>query len=111
MRAMVDVDAGVCGFQTTLRATSSDGQHVGFEITTDCEKIADLSRRLADTGEVDAYQEIHAARESIVLAAARSTLKGCCAGCAVPVGIFKGLQVAAGLALPRNVSIDIRKED
>ena len=107
MRAKVDVDAGVCGFQTTARETSSDAQHVGFEITTDCEKIADLSRRLADAGEVDAYQEIHAARESIVLAAARSTLKGCCAGCAVPVGIFKALQVAARVALPKEVAITL----
>ena len=35
MRAKVVVDAGVCGFRTTVRATSNDSQHVGFEITTD----------------------------------------------------------------------------
>ncbi len=111
MRAKVEVDAGVCGFRTTVHATSGDGQHVSFEIATDCEKIEELSRRLAEAGEVDAYQEIHPGQESVVLATARSTLKGCCAGCVVPVGIFKGLQVAAGLALPRNLSIDVRKEE
>ena len=41
--------------------------------------------------------------------AVRSTLKGCCSGCAVPVGIFKAMQVAAGLALPAPLSIHIEK--
>jgi hypothetical protein len=108
---MVDIDAGVCGFRTRVNASSEDAQHVRLEIGTDCEKIKDLSRRISECGEVDAYQEISPARESVILAAARSTLKGCCAGCAVPVGIFKGLQVAAGLALPRNLSIEIATED
>ena len=37
-----------------------------------------------------------------------SNLKGCCAGCAVPSGIFKSMQVAASLALPQSVSMDIK---
>ena len=111
MKAKVDVDAGVCGFHTTVHASSDDGQHVSFDIGTDCDKIKDLCRHLSEAGEVDAYQEISPARESVVMAAARSTLKGCCSGCVVPIGIFKGLQVAAGLALPRNLSIVIVKEE
>jgi len=111
MKAKVDIDAGACGFHTTVRASSGDGQHVGFEISTDCEKIGELSRRLSEAGEVDAYKEICPAGESVVMEATRATLKGCCSGCVVPAGIFKGLQVAAGLALPVNPSIDIAKEE
>jgi hypothetical protein len=41
----------------------------------------------------------------------RATLKGCCAGCAVPAGLFKAMQVAAGLALPKDINIRLTKED
>jgi len=37
-------------------------------------------------------------------------LKGCCAACAVPIGAFKAMQVAAGVALPKDVSLDIKAE-
>jgi len=40
----------------------------------------------------------------------RAVLKGCCSGCAVPCGIFKAMQVAAGLALPAPASIEIVKD-
>jgi hypothetical protein len=40
----------------------------------------------------------------------RESLKGCCAGCAVPVGIFKSMQAAAGLALPKDITITITRD-
>jgi len=40
----------------------------------------------------------------------RETLKGCCAGCAVPAGLFKAMQVAAGLALPQDITIRLSAE-
>jgi len=46
----------------------------------------------------------------VVMSAVRATLSGCCAGCAVPVGIFKALQVAARVALPREVTITMAVE-
>lgn len=110
MRARVEVDAGVCGFHTDLKAICEDGQFVTFEISTNCEKIATVAERLKEKGPVDAFQEISPVDEGVVLATVRSVLKGCCAGCGAPVGIFKAMQVAAGLALPQNVIIKIAKE-
>ena len=46
----------------------------------------------------------------MVLATARESLKGCCAACAVPVGAFKAMQVAAGVALPEDVTLQITAE-
>jgi hypothetical protein len=43
------------------------------------------------------------------MSAVRASLSGCCAGCAVPVGIFKAMQAAAGVALPRDVTITMEK--
>lgn len=105
MQAKVDITAGICGFRTVARVTSDDSQNVAFVIDSDCEKIRALAARLQAHGPIDAYQEISPATESVVLTTVRETLKGCCAGCAVPAGLFKGMQVAAGLALPQDITI------
>jgi len=110
VKAQVEIDAGACGFRTQGLAQSEDGQHVSLSIQTDCEKIGQLAAALADRQPLDAYQEISPAGESVFMATVRDTLKGCCAGCAVPAGLFKAMQVAAGLALPKDISITLVKE-
>lgn len=105
MQAKVEIDAGICGFRTVACVTSDDCQNVTFAIDSGCEKIRALAARLQAHGPIDAYQEISPATESVVLTAVRETLKGCCAGCAVPAGLFKALQIAAGLALPQDITI------
>ncbi|MBI4595254.1 MAG: hypothetical protein HY730_02630 [Candidatus Tectomicrobia bacterium] len=72
-----------------------------------CEKIHNLGIILKEKGPIDAYQEISPALESSVMQTVRSVLKGCCAGCAVPVGLFKAMQVSACLALPKDIMIKI----
>lgn len=110
MNAFVDIQAGVCGFHTHAVARSEDGQFVTYEITADCEKIQALARAISDAGAVDAYREISPADESQLLAICREALSGCCSGCAVPVGLFKAMQVAAGLALPADIAVHLSKE-
>jgi len=66
--------------------------------------VSDVEDMLHKAG----FCEITAA-ESRVMQVIRDNLKGCCAGCAVPVGVFKTMQVAAGLALPKDVTIQISK--
>jgi hypothetical protein len=107
MRSKVEIDAGVCGFHTTVEAGSDDNQHVEFNIISDCEKIRELAGELQQKGAIDSYNEINPAGKSLVMDIVRGQLKGCCSGCAVPVGIFKGMQVAACLALPKDISIRI----
>ena len=100
------VEAGICGFLTEIEANSEDMQHVSFKVNTDCDKIKKLSEKLTT---YDAYNEIRDGFEGELFKAIRSELKGCCAGCAVPVGFFKSMQVAAMVALPKNISITITK--
>ena len=101
------VKAGICGFTSVITAASDDMQNVTFAIETDCETIEQLAAVLP---EVDGYMEIGAGFDGDIHQAVRSTLKGCCSGCAVAAGIFKAMQVAAGLALPAPVSIEIEKD-
>ena len=101
------VHAGVCGFVTEIDALSDDEQHVRFDVSSPCENIQGLARRLPT---VDAYAEIGAGFDGAVHEAVRASLKGCCSGCIVPAGLFKAMQTAAGLALPAFASLEIRKE-
>ena len=111
MKATVEIDAGICGFHTTARVNSNDGQNVTFDIDTDCDKIAKLSKTLEEKAPIDAYKEISYSGPAIIMTSARETLTGCCAGCAVPVGLFKAMQAAAGLALPQDITIRVTKEE
>jgi hypothetical protein len=110
MKAIAEIDAGVCGFKTVAVVTCDDDQHANIEIHSGCEKVRAMAAALKAKGPVDAYQEISPAAESVVLGVAREALKGCCAACAAPVGVFKAMQVAAGLALPKDIGIRLSKE-
>lgn len=107
MICKAEIQAGICGFFTRVCAQSQDAQHVTFEIETDCEKIQRFASKLSTLGSLDAFEEIDPAKGSRLLETARASMCGCCAGCAVPVGLFKAMQVAAGLALPKDVNIAI----
>jgi porphobilinogen deaminase len=110
MEAHADVQAGICGFRTAVVATCANHRHVQLAVTSDCETVGALAAALREHGPFDAFDEIDSRTESALMAVVRAHLKGCCAGCAVPVGLFKAMQVAAGLALPREVVIELTKE-
>ena len=109
MKCTAQVQAGVCGFATKVTADSPDDQIVTLNIEADCDKIGSLAAAL-NGKPIDGYDEIAQGFDGVVMSAVRSRLSGCCAGCAVPAGIFKALQVAARLALPRDVSIQLTSE-
>lgn len=107
MEAHADIQAGICGFRTHVTASAQRARLVSFTLDTDCETVAALAAALKEHGAFDAFDEIDSRTESGLMAVVRAHLKGCCAGCAVPVGIFKAMQVAAGLALPKDIEIGL----
>jgi hypothetical protein len=107
MHAKVHVQAGICGFVTEIEAKNEgDIGPVQFTITSTCKNISRLSETLR---EIDSLEEIGLGFEGKILSAARARLAGCCAGCVVPIAVFKAMQVAAGLALPKDVLITVQK--
>jgi len=100
------ISAGVCGFVTEVLAQCEDSQHVSFEIATPCEKVQKLAEILPT---VDAFDEIGSGFNGQVMTAVRECFQGCCSGCAVPVGVFKAMQVAAKLALPQDVTMSFER--
>lgn len=100
------IHAGICGFKTNIEAEAPDDQNVLLTMDSDCEHIRELAAKLAI---VDAYAEIGAGWSGVIHQASENMLKGCCAGCVVPSGIFKTVQVAASVALPQTATIQIEK--
>ncbi len=82
-----------------------------FKIVSGCEKARQFGETLMAKGPVDSYAELGSGADGTVLTTAREHLKGCCAACAVPVSAFKAMQVAAGVALPKDVRIEIRQDE
>jgi len=109
MQGRAEIDAGICGNQTTITATTGDGRAVSFAIETTCGMITRLAELVDEAGPVDAYRAISPqAPANVVLDAGREAL--CCPDCIVSAAALKALRVAAQLALPAEVHIELVKE-
>lgn len=103
--AKVEIDSGICGMKTTVWATAgSDPYHCKLTIESDCEAIHKIAAQLP---EVDALREISLRRGEGPLALQKGKEMCYHSACPVPVGIIKAVEVAAGLALPADVSMKI----
>jgi hypothetical protein len=105
MIARAEIQSGIWGFRTSALARAERIRSVRFTVESDCETVAALATAVTEHGVFDAFDEIDPGTEGSLMALVRANLHGCCAGCAVPVGLFKGMQVAAGLALPKDIEI------
>lgn len=104
--AEVEVLAGVCGFRTRIVARADELYNVTLEITSDCAHIRKLAEQLT---EVSALEELMRPIQQTTV----YQLAGTCrthAACPVPSAILKAIEVAAGMALPADVQIRIRRE-
>jgi hypothetical protein len=107
MQAMAKarVDAGICGHHTTIEANADENFSVILKIESDCKHIKNLAENLT---EVNALNEI-SFRKGIPDTLQKGAEYCTHAACPVPVGIIKTIEVAAGLALPKEVKIEIEK--
>ena len=101
------IEPVVCEFVADIEAEIRDYQFVTLKVNSACETIIKVAGLLR---EFDAYNEIRDGFNGEFYKIIRENLKGCCSGCAVSIGMFKSMQVAASVALPRNASIKIEKK-
>ncbi len=106
MKSDINIDAEICGFITNVKTASDDEQMVQFQIESTCDKIKKLAFIIMKHNPVDAFSKISSIGQGLILESAAENLNGCCAGCVVPSGIFKAMQVPAGLALPKDIKIE-----
>jgi hypothetical protein len=100
------VQSGICGFVADIEAHGDEDQNVSLGITTECPNILALARLLLVP--LNAYSEIWSGYDGAIWRATRTCKPKVCIGCIVPSGIFKSMQVAAGLALPADWGIQIK---
>ena len=108
MRGIVNVMSGICGMITEIRATSQDPSGmVTLDINTRCESIQHLAKALKVVNPEEEISHGGAGPKTLRMAA-----KHCKhAACPVPSGIIKAIEVAAGLAQPKDASIKVTQEE
>lgn len=105
--ATATIHAGICGFTTKVRADADESYQVSLTVESDCEKVQAYGVELASKMPLLAFDELRLGSEGAILGTARAHLRGCCAACVTCDGVFKAMQVAAGLALPALVQIEL----
>ena len=96
----VIVDSGICGFSVTITAEKGKGKKIRVSIETECEMV----KKMADEIHVlDMMAVFTRFLENPVYRSASKHLKH--VTCPVPCGILKAMEVEAGFALPKDVSI------
>ncbi len=100
--ALCWVKAGECGQETSIEAHKVSLTTVAFEITTTCEHIQAL---VGELGEVDVGREMSCPlNETKIYTLATKYV--CRNSCIVPAAILKAMEVAAGIFLPADCSIE-----
>jgi len=99
--ARVQVFSGVCGFTTTIVAITAEKRSVRIVLETECPNI----RKAVDKLDVvqpfkEMFGKLH---ESEVYKTVSPFVPH--PSCPVPAAILKAVEVAAGLALPKDVHI------
>jgi len=108
MDVIAEVTPGVCGLASRVKAYSSDGMNVTVEIESACPRIQSFAARAM---ELDAYQELLGKPLSQTLPVRLAAEHNLHTTCLVPVAMLKAAEVAAGLALPQNASIELERID
>ena len=98
--ARVRICSGVCGFCTAVETAATDMMRVEVRIESDCPHCTTLA---AELQAVNPFQELKPDQPGGILDVAKKHLPH--AACPVPPGIVKAVEVAAGLALPRDATI------
>ncbi len=100
----VKVSAGICGFTTTIEAKKRKDEKISLKMTSDCNEVTELANALHTVELREAFKKI--CDNSVYKAASQHQLHP---ACPIPSAILKAVEVEAGLALPKDVSIKIEE--
>jgi hypothetical protein len=101
----IRIQPGACGMLVTVEVVKKDKKTFAVTITSDCEMVKKLGTELPVLNFMDAFKRVF---DNPVYTKGAACLKH--VACPVPSGILKALEVEAGLAVPRDVSIVFEKD-
>lgn len=106
MKGTADVEAGICGFSAYITACAEDAFGVAtVTVKTDCPNFEGLKKF-----EIDIMDTMKGGYDSEIYRSIRRNTPPLHTGCAVVNGIYQAVKVAAGLALPKDIVIRLKKE-
>ena len=101
----VIVNAGACGFTVTITAKKEKDKKIHISLDTECEMVKKMEE---DISILDLRAAFANQLNNPVYRSAAKHIKHI--ACPVTSGILKAVEVEAGVALPKNVSIVFEKE-
>ncbi|HUT65537.1 MAG TPA: hypothetical protein VMZ05_05235 [Spirochaetota bacterium] len=106
MKGIADVDAGICGYSVHIEAEADDAFDIcGVSVRTECPNI----KEVGDTFEIDILDTMkHGYRSKFFSMIQQKTPPLHC-GCALGTGIYHAMMVAGGIALPKDITIRLKK--
>lgn len=102
----IRIQPGACGMPVTVEVTKKDKKTFTLTITSECKMAEKLGTEIPELTLMDAFKRV---LDNPVYTKGAACLKH--VACPVPSGILKALEVEAGLAVPKDVSIIFVKEE
>jgi hypothetical protein len=100
----VEVDSGICGFTSVVRANRTSSSSVHVEVESNCAMVMACA---ADLNELLVKDALNPRRDGWVHKLMFKHIRH--AGCPVPTAVAKALEVELGAALPRDAHIGFPK--
>ena len=101
----MNVDPGVCGFPCRIGVRKNGRKTVTVQILScECKQIQRLSRQLPELTLKDLFLPM--TRNPVYIAAEKS---GCHPSCGIPMSILKAVEVAMGMAVPKDVEVRFQR--
>lgn len=104
--AKIRINPGACGLITTIRVKKNDRNNYSVQIESDCEMVEKLGTEITDLTMMDAFKKILC---NPVYSHGSSCLRH--VSCPVPSGILKTLEVEAGLAVNKGVTMEFIEDN
>ncbi|MBA4392271.1 MAG: hypothetical protein C0407_01845 [Desulfobacca sp.] len=100
------VDSGICGFHCIVKAWEKEKRKVSIRISeSECNQIQRLSQLVQEMNLKELFAPIS---KNLIFSSAQSV--GCHPSCPVPMAILKAVEVAMGMALPKDAHIRFEPE-
>lgn len=102
----VNIESGICGFCSTVRATKTKKMGMEINIVSDCKQITALGSQIQNMGMKDVLKN-PINKNPVYEKAGECNLH---TSCPVPSGVLKAAEAELGLALKKNVKIEFRDD-
>ena len=103
--AKVEVNPGVCGMVCKVEISKKDRMNLEVKLDSKCEMVNKLGELI---GEVNLREALRPHGANIVYDKAAGTIGH--VTCPIPMAILKAIEVEAGMALPRPVTLSFETD-